>query len=113
MVEGDDALVAKAAMGDGGAFDELVRRHRVRVYRMVWTVTGSERDVEDMVQEVFIRAFLAVRGFRGESTFRTWLHRITMNVIRSHEARGRQRADTCSLHHAAEDADGGVMVRGT
>jgi RNA polymerase sigma-70 factor, ECF subfamily len=92
-VDEDDTLVARAARGDRDAFDELVTRHRMRVYQLTWALTNGDADVDDLVQEIFVRAFRAVAKFRGNSTFRTWLHQISVNVVKSHRKRvGRLRA---------------------
>lgn len=69
------------------AFDVLVTRYQTRMFRLARTLTGGDRDAEDLVQETFVRAFRAIRGFRGDSSFRTWLHRIAVNVVRTHLAR--------------------------
>src|SRR5690242_4692426 len=55
-------------------------------------LTGGRADADDLAQEVFVRAWRSLRGFRGESTFRTWLHRVAINVVRTSQARqGRLR----------------------
>jgi RNA polymerase sigma-70 factor, ECF subfamily len=98
-VDVDDTLVAEAARGDRDAFNELVSRHHAKMYQLARIMTRGDREAEDLVQETFVRAFRAVGRFRGDSTFRTWLHRIAVNVIKSHVVRrGRLRA--------AEDDDG-------
>lgn len=83
----DELLVAEAAKGNRDAFDELVRRYQSRIFSLARILTGGDVEAEDLVQETFVRAFRAVPRFRGESTFRTWLHRIAVNVIKSHLAR--------------------------
>jgi RNA polymerase sigma-70 factor (ECF subfamily) len=92
-VDQDDVLAARATRGDRHAFDELVTRHRLCVYKLTWALTNGDADVDDLVQEVFVRAFRAIAKFRGDSAFRTWLHQISVNVVRSHRRRlGRLRA---------------------
>jgi RNA polymerase sigma-70 factor, ECF subfamily len=86
-VDGDEILVAKAARGNREAFDELVRRYHSRMFQLVRILTGDDEDAEDLVQETFVRAYRAVARFRGDSTFRTWLHRIAVNVVRTHVTR--------------------------
>ena len=83
----DETLVAQAANGDREAFDELVRRYQSRMFQLVRILTSGDTDAEDLVQDTFVRAYRAVGQFRGDSTFRTWLHRIAVNVVRSHAAR--------------------------
>ena len=85
------ALVAEAAAGNREAFDELVRRHQVRIYRLARVLAGGDGDAEDLAQETFIRAFRGIARFRGDSSFGTWLHRIALNVIKSHVSRRARR----------------------
>jgi RNA polymerase sigma-70 factor (ECF subfamily) len=80
-------LVASAAAGSRDAFDELVVRHQMRIYKLARMLTGGDADAEDLVQETFVRAFRGIGRFRGESSFNTWLHRIALNVIKSYLSR--------------------------
>jgi RNA polymerase sigma-70 factor (ECF subfamily) len=86
-VDVDQELVAQAAAGSREAFDDLVRRHQVSIVSLARALTNGSADAEDLAQEVFIRVWRSLRGFRGESTFRTWLHRVAVNVIHSHHGR--------------------------
>lgn len=83
----DRALVDAAAGGSREAFDELVRRHQAAMITLARVLTGGRDDAEDLAQEVFVRAWRSLRGFRGDSTFRTWLHRVAINVIRTSQTR--------------------------
>ena len=85
--DADCALVEAAADGSRDAFDELVRRHQAAIVNLVRALT-ARGDAEDIAQEVFVRAWKSLRTFRGESAFRTWLHRIAVNVV--HTSRARQ-----------------------
>ena len=69
----DRKFVSDAAAGNREAFDELVRRYRRRVYNLVRQLTGGHCDAEDLVQEIFLRAYRAIGAFRGDSTFQSWL----------------------------------------
>jgi RNA polymerase sigma-70 factor (ECF subfamily) len=86
-VDADRELVEKAAAGDREAFDELVFRHQVSIVGLARALTGGSADAEDIAQEVFVRVWRSLRGFRGDSAFRTWLHRVAVNVIHSHHGR--------------------------
>jgi RNA polymerase sigma-70 factor, ECF subfamily len=86
-VDPDRALVEAAAGGSREAFDELVRRHQVAVIALARALSPGGGDEEDLAQEVFVRAWRSLRSFRGESTFRTWLHRVAINVIRTSRSR--------------------------
>ena len=83
----DQELVAQAAAGSREAFDDLVRRHQVSIVTLARALTNGSADAEDLAQDVFVRVWRSLRGFRGDSTFRTWLHRIAVNVIHSHHGR--------------------------
>jgi len=76
----DAALVDMAADGRSGAFDLLVERHRRQVYQLCYRFVGSHEDASDLAQDVFVRAFRGLGGFRGHSSFGTWLYRIGVNV---------------------------------
>jgi RNA polymerase sigma-70 factor (ECF subfamily) len=84
-VDPDGALVEAAASGSREAFDELVRRHQAAIAGLVRALTGGQGDAEDLAQEVFVRAWRSLRGFRGDSTFRTWLYRVAINVVRTNQ----------------------------
>jgi RNA polymerase sigma-70 factor (ECF subfamily) len=86
-VDADRALVDAAAGGSREAFDELVRRYQTAMITLARVLTSGRGEEEDVAQEVFVRAWRSIGRFRGESTFRTWLHRIAINVVRTHHIR--------------------------
>lgn len=73
-------LVARAKGGDREAFDGLVELYAPQVYNMALRITGSREEAADCVQEAFVRAYVALRSFRGEAAFSTWLYRVALNV---------------------------------
>jgi len=73
-------LVEQAKRGSLPAFEELVSLHEKKIYALALRLTGHPDDAEDLAQEVFLRAFQALKDFRGEANFATWLHRITVNL---------------------------------
>lgn len=84
-VEGRDGevdLVHAILQGDEAAFDRLVSCHSVQVTSVVRRFTPDPNDLEDAVQETFLRAYRNLRRFRGEATLRTWLIQIALNVCR-------------------------------
>lgn len=96
----DHRLVARFQGGDEDAFDLLVERHRRRIYALVARL-ASPAEAEDLAQEVFIAAYRALPGFRGDSAFGTWIYRIAVHVC-SHRLRKR-RWDTEDLDESHPD----------
>lgn len=78
----DEELVDKSQTGDLQAFEELVCRYERKIYTLAYRMTGNYHDANDLAQEAFLRAFQAIKGFRGDSSFSTWLCRIAANVCR-------------------------------
>ncbi|MGE5676062.1 MAG: RNA polymerase sigma factor [Mycobacterium leprae] len=62
------------------SFAALVERNKGRVYRTLYQVVGSDEDAQDLAQEVFLKVFRSLAGYRGEAAFTTWLHRLTLNL---------------------------------
>jgi RNA polymerase sigma-70 factor (ECF subfamily) len=87
----DTALMAAHAAGDRTAFEELVRRHRDRLWAVALRTTGDREEAADALQDALVKAFRAgpSSAFRGESAVTTWLHRIVVNACLD---RGRRRA---------------------
>jgi RNA polymerase sigma-70 factor (ECF subfamily) len=89
----DQALVERSQGGDLAAFEALVEKYRQRVWRLAFNVLRDREEAWDVAQEAFVRAWQALKNFRGQSAFYTWLFRITMNVasdrLRQRGARGR------------------------
>src|SRR5262245_25160110 len=67
------------------------------MFQLVRILTGGDEESEDLVQDTFVRAYRALTQFRGDSTFRTWLHRIAVNVVRSHVARRNTRRERAPM----------------
>lgn len=77
-------------------------RYRRRVYNLVRALTGGDSEAEDLVQDVFVRAYCAIGGFRGDSAFRSWLYRIAINVVHTHVDKRRIR-DAVLVTPAGDD----------
>ncbi len=75
----EDELVRRARRGDLGAYDDLVRRYQERIYATVYHMTANHEDANDLAQETFIKAFQALKSFKGGSSFYTWVYRIAVN----------------------------------
>ena len=97
----DGDLVARAKEGDERALDELVSRHHQVVYRVVLGILRDPDLAADAAQDAFLRAFRGLRGFRGQSAFRTWLLTIATNEARGTIRRRKTRRET-SLADAPE-----------
>ena len=90
----DDAVpayVRRAMAGDTRAFGELYQLHRRDVARLANRLLGPRGDLDDVIQEVFIQVFRSLPGFRAESRFTTWLHRVTVNVTLMHLRAAKSR----------------------
>lgn len=92
QVDIDRDLVAAAAGGDLDAFEKLVQRHQTRLVGYLRGLTNTESDAEDLAQEAFLRAYRSLKGFRGTSSFRTWLYQIATNVFRNWLEKRRNQA---------------------
>ena len=72
-------LVRRAQKGDLEAYDELIKRYQERIYATVYHMTSNHEDANDLSQDAFIKAFQALKSFKGGSSFYTWLYRIAVN----------------------------------
>src|SRR5437660_8770138 len=75
----ESKLVEAARKGDLNAYDELVKRYQERIYATVYHMTANHEDANDLAQEAFIKAFQALKSFKGGSSFYTWVYRIAVN----------------------------------
>lgn len=88
----DYGLIHRASRGDVEAFTRLVRRHSDLVYRVALRILGPE-EAKDASQEVWVRVWKALDGFRAESAFTTWIYKVTVNTCLSELRRERGRAE--------------------
>jgi RNA polymerase sigma factor (sigma-70 family) len=75
----EQELVIRARRGELDAYDELVRRYQERIYATIYHMTSNHEDANDLAQESFIKAFQAIKTFKGGSSFYTWVYRIAVN----------------------------------
>lgn len=75
----DLGLVQQAQDGDMVAYDALIRRYQERIYSTIYHMTANHEDASDLAQESFIKGFQALRTFKGDSSFYTWIYRIAVN----------------------------------
>jgi RNA polymerase sigma-70 factor (ECF subfamily) len=72
-------VIGKARQGDLAAYDDLVRRYQQRIYATIYHMTSNHEDANDLAQETFIKAYQALKSFKGGSSFYTWVYRIAVN----------------------------------
>ncbi len=109
----DQALVERVQQGDKQAFGLLVSKYQRKLVRLVSRLVRDPAEVEDVVQEAFIKAYRALPGFRGESAFYTWLYRIGINAAKNYlVTRGRRPPTTTEFDtEEAEVFDEGELLR--
>ncbi|MEM7144024.1 MAG: sigma-70 family RNA polymerase sigma factor [Verrucomicrobiota bacterium] len=88
----DKDLVERAKSGDTAAFDELIVKHSPRLYGLVYHMTSNHEDTNDLLQDIFAKAYRSLKRFRGKSTFYTWIYSIAVNMTLNFlKKRNRQR----------------------
>jgi len=105
----DQQLVERVQRGDKTAFDLLVRKYQFRLAKLVSRYVSDRTEVEDVTQEAFIKAYRALKGFRGDSAFYTWLYRIAINTAKNYLVSMGRRPPRSDID--AEEAEG--MTNGT
>ncbi|MCF6314414.1 MAG: sigma-70 family RNA polymerase sigma factor [Verrucomicrobiales bacterium] len=89
----DKGLVSRARDGDTVAFDELVVKYTPRLYGLVYHMTSNHEDTNDVLQDVFAKAYRSLKRFQEKSTFYTWIYSISVNMTLNFlKKRGRRRA---------------------
>jgi len=91
LLDRDLRLVNRFLEGDKCAFDALVERHRRRVHGLAYRMTRDHDSAEDITVDVFVEVYQSLARFRGAATFRTWLHRVAVNVCLEHVRRRRAK----------------------
>src|SRR4029078_12450047 len=92
MASTDEELVARSRGGDLDSFNQLVVRWERPSYALPYRTIGREEDARDVAQETFLRAFRALKGFKGEAKFSSWLYRIALNLCRDWVRRGGRQS---------------------
>ena len=85
----EKAVVERCRRGDLAAFNDLVKRYEKQVYNFAFRLTNNYDDASDIAQEAFLRVYGAIGNFRGDSSFTTWLYRITTNVFLDERKKAR------------------------
>jgi RNA polymerase sigma factor (sigma-70 family) len=87
----DDELITRTQAGDPAAFDELIVKYSPRLYGLVYNMTSNHEDTNDLMQDIWAKAYRSISGFRGKSSFYTWIHSIGVNMtINFLKKRGRR-----------------------
>jgi RNA polymerase sigma-70 factor (ECF subfamily) len=110
---GEDALLVKAFQkGDKKAFDELVIKHKDRIFNLCYRFLGDYEEANDSAQEAFVKAYGSLNTFRLDSAFSTWLYRIAVNTCKNKlgSAAYRAKRKTVSLDNPGKNEDGPLPV---
>ena len=103
----DRELVIRFQRGDEAAFNELVACHRQEIFFLTLGLTGTREDAEDLAQDAFVRAYEGLLKFRSQSSFRTWMYRIALNLclneIRKRKIRQMLSLDSVGLTLASQE----------
>ena len=100
--DADAALVARVQQGDKKAFDLLVLKYQRKIQRMLSRMLRDQSEIDDVMQEAFIKAYRALPQFRGESAFYTWLYRIAINCARNWIASNGRRPSAPSTNQSSD-----------
>ena len=108
----DQALIERVQQGEKAAFDILVLKYQVRIMKLISRFLRNQDDVQDVAQEAFIKAYRALKNFRGDSAFYTWMYRIAINTAKNHLVSSARKATTSAVDaQEAEQYDGADWLR--
>lgn len=105
MSQNEQHLLERSRAGDVAAFEELIEAYQKKVFNLACRIVGNYDDAADLAQEALIRIFRSIANFRGQSSFSTWIYRITTNVCLD-EIRKRKNARMLSLDEEIHTDDG-------
>jgi RNA polymerase sigma-70 factor (ECF subfamily) len=103
LSDSETELIERAQAADAEAFAELAGRYERRIYSLALYYSHDAQDAEDLSQEAWLRAFRAINTFKGESSFYTWIRKITINCFLNHERAPFARLRSM-LHQANQDS---------
>lgn len=101
----DPTLVRKAQSGDMAAFEELVARHRDKLYARAFSMMRNEEEAIDLSQEAWVKGWQRLKQFHGEASFGTWMTRIVINLCLD-QLRKQKRQRTDSIEEMSEESGG-------
>ncbi|NBR97170.1 MAG: RNA polymerase subunit sigma-24, partial [Verrucomicrobia bacterium] len=99
----DEELVTETVKGNLASYDELIRRFQSRLYGVIYHLTSNHEDTNDMLMEVFDKAYRSLPTFRGQSSFYTWIYRIAINRTFNFLEKRKRRQGAMSLNEIDED----------
>lgn len=105
----DDLLIELCQKGDRGAFDALIRKYEARAYQYAYRLTSNPDEASDIVADAFVRVYNALKNFRGQSSFGTWLYRILTNCYL--DLRKKERTRRHESLEAHMNIDGNELER--
>ena len=107
-------LVKRLKNRDEAAFTHLVRLHKVRVFNVCLRMMCNRSEAEDIAQDVFVRAFMSIKAFRGDSALNTWLYRIAINLCKNRlKYHARRKANVHTSVSNIRESDNAGAVRRT
>lgn len=90
----EEELITKAALGDGAAFSDLMAMHEGRMFAVALRMCANREDAQDCLQDAMLRIYRSIAGFKAQSSFSTWVYRITMNTCLDELRRRKVRSAT-------------------
>jgi RNA polymerase sigma-70 factor (ECF subfamily) len=106
-------LVARAAGGDKEAYRALVEKYQSRAFSIAYEIVQSRHDAEDIIQESFVKAYLSIGDFRGQSSFYTWFYRIVYNMAIDFKRRTNRRGGEHAEYDDRMSGENGVFAGAT
>ena len=108
----DAELIKAFQAGEKAAFDELVLSHKDKVYNLCYWFIGDYQEANDLAQDVFLKVFKALKNFRFEAAFSTWIYRITVNTCKNRlsSLQYRLKKKFIHLNHTEAESNPGVQI---
>src|SRR5438034_4390783 len=105
-------FVLRLQANEDAGYDELVRTYHASMYQVAYRMLGDSAEASDIVQEIFLKVFRNIRGFRGDSSLKTWVFRIALSEVlnRLRWWKRRYRSSTVSLDDSSNGNGNGVCV---
>ena len=112
----ESRLIQRASDGDASAFNTLMGTHERRMYAVALRMCGNPEDAQDCLQEAMLRIYRAINGFKAQSSFSTWVYRITMNTCLDELRRRKNRPNTSRqlqafIRELPEDMRAAIVLR--